>query len=126
MKPSLTALLLLAAACSPGAYLPDGGRPRQVCQNTFTPIAVRTVDLMGVPVPDAQVVARNTSNGKEQTAVTNGNGDTTGITDELGNGQVELTATAGALRTRQPVIVQLLCGECDCTAMPSSATLTLQ
>ena len=36
----LLPLLCAAAACSPAAYLPDGGRPRQVCQNTFSSIGV--------------------------------------------------------------------------------------
>ena len=46
--------------------------------------------------------------------------------EEWVNGQIELTATAGALATRRPFVIQVLCGECDCTAMPSTATLTLE
>ena len=60
------------------------------------------------------------------TARTGGNGFAPPFSDDLGNGQIEITATAGSLATRQPFIIQLLCGECDCTAMPSSATLTLE
>ncbi|MBK7860132.1 MAG: hypothetical protein IPJ65_16260 [Archangiaceae bacterium] len=119
--------LLFAAACNfPGAYLPDGGRTRQECSNGASVIAIKAQDLTGQPIGDAQVVAKNTTNGMEQVATTGGDGRTNQITDALGNGQVELTAKAGALSTRQPYIVQVLCGDCDCTVMPSSATLTLQ
>lgn len=122
----LLPLLFAAAACSPAAYLPDGGRPRQVCQNTFSSIGVKAQDLMGVAIPNAEVIARNASTGVQQTGTTGGDGRTAAITDELGNGQIQITATAGSLKTRQPFIIELTCGECDCTAQPGNATLTLQ
>jgi hypothetical protein len=117
--------LTLLCACGLPAYLPDGGRPRQVCTNTVTVIPVHAVDAQGMPVPDAAVVAHNTSNGKIVNATTNGGGDTTQLTEDIGTGQIEITATAGALKTAHPFIVQINCGDCDCTAVPSSAQLTM-
>jgi hypothetical protein len=122
----LSVALLLAACGGSGNLLPDGGRQRVVCQNNPTSIAVKAQDIMGVPISDADVIAKNGSSGKIQTSRTGGNGFAAGITDDLGNGQIEISATAGSLATRQPFIIQLLCGDCDCTAMPASATLTLE
>lgn len=117
---------VLLAACTGPTYLPDGGRVRQVCQNTPLPIAVIAQDIMGVAISGADVTARNPTSGITQTGTTGGDGRTTQITEDLGNGQVEITALAGSLATKRPFIVQLTCGECDCTAVPSSALLTLE
>src|SRR4051794_17528772 len=118
------AVMLMVACSSPG-YLPDGGRPRQECHNGATVIPVKTQDALGQPIEGAQVTAKNTTNGMSQIGLTNGSGFTNQITDELGNGQVEISATNATLNTKQPYIVQVVCGECDCTAMPGTVTLTL-
>lgn len=126
MTHSLPLFLLLAAACSGPAYLPDGGRPRQTCRDVPTALSVKAQDIMGQPISGAEVTAKNTTNGKIQTGTTGSDGRTSQLNDDLGNGQIEITAVAGALSTKQPFIVQLLCGECDCTAMPANTTLTLE
>ena len=128
MKHLLKALGLvsLLAACSPPAYLPDGGRPRQTCVNSASLIAVRAQDASGLPVADATVTAKNTSTGKTVTGFTAGDGWTNAVTDDIGDGMIDITAVAGTLKTRRPFTVQVLCGECDCTVMPSTATLTLE
>ena len=118
--------LLLLACGSKDAYLPDGGRIRETCFNTGTTIPVTAVDAMGNPVGGANVTARNTTNGKVVTTTTGGNGATNGVTDDLGNGQLEITATNGTISTKQPFIVNVTCGECDCTATPGYATLKLE
>jgi hypothetical protein len=116
----------LLAACSPPAYLPDGGRPRQTCQNNASIIGVKAQDLMGVPVAGATVTGRNTGTGKTQMGITDGSGMTNQITDDIGDGMIEITAVSGGYRTKQPFTVQVACGECDCTVMPGNATLTLE
>ena len=118
--------VLVLAACSGPSVLPDGGRQRQTCMTTGTTISVLAQDLMGQPLPGATVSAKNTNNGKTASGNTGGDGRTNAVTDDLGDGHIEITAVSGALSTRQPFIVQLTCGECDCTAMPSNATLTLR
>jgi hypothetical protein len=115
----------LLFACGTPAYLPDGGRPRQVCESTLTVIPVHAVDAMGAPLGNATITATNQSTGAVQTGTTNGNGDTAAITDELGRGQIEITAEAGALKTKQGFLVEIACDSCDCTAMPGFATVTL-
>src|SRR4051794_8048897 len=118
MKPSISrftwcAALLFAvalSACGKEAYLADGGRPRQICDSTFTVVPVKVQDSMGQPIPDAQVIATNSATGKMLTATTGGDGRTTGITEELGNGQIQISASAGALSTHQSFVVQLVCG----------------
>jgi hypothetical protein len=121
------ALLVLAVlGCGTQPYLPDGGRPRVVCTSSLTVIPVKTIDITGKPVDAATVTAVNQSSGKSQTGTTNGNGDTAAITDELGVGQVSITAQAGALATQMSFLVQIACDECDCTAIPASATVILQ
>jgi hypothetical protein len=118
-------LVPLLFACGTPAYLPDGGRPRQVCESTLTVIPVHAVDSSGVPLDGATITAKNQSTGTMQTGTTNGNGDTAAITDELGRGQIEITAEAGALKTKAGFLVEIACDSCDCTAMPGSATVTL-
>jgi hypothetical protein len=125
MSRFLPAVALICGCLSPG-YLPDGGRIRQQCSNGPTIIPVTVQDLMGQPVAGAQITAKNTTNGKVLSTSTNGGGVTNQVTDDLGDGQLEISATAGSLATKQPFIVQVACGECDCTAMPSTVTLTLQ
>jgi len=122
------AMLGVVVACG-GAQLPTGasGRPRQVCQDAPTSIAVKVQDQLGAPVGDAEVIATNTGSGKAYTTRTGGNGFAAGITDvELGNGMIDLTASAGQIKTKRPFTVQILCGECDCTIMPNNVTLTLE
>lgn len=126
MKTRLLPLAFVVAACTAADLLPDGGRPRQTCNNSPTSIGVIVNDAMGMPVSGATVTARNTTNGKMQTGTTGSNGHATGFDDSIGDGQVEFTATNGTQSSRQPFIVRVVCGECDCTAMPSAATLTLQ
>ena len=121
----LPVVLFLAACSGPGGLLPDGGRPRIVCQNNFTRFQVRAQDAMGVPISGANVTARNASSGLSEMSQTGGDG-TTFFSDDLGNGMIEVSAASGALATKQPFVVQILCGECDCTIMPSSVTLTLE
>lgn len=133
MKQPLRTVAVVAAAvsavvlcaCGETSLLPDGGRARLICQGSTTVISVKTVDLAGQPVPAAQVVATNQGNGKVVTGETNGAGISTALTDEIGSGQIEIKATAGALKS-QSFVVQVTCGECDCTVMPGSATLILQ
>lgn len=123
----LISVALLVVACG-GSQLPTGasGRPRQVCQNNPTSIAVKVQDQLGAPVGDAEVIATNTASGMVVTTRTGGNGFAPGITDEIGNGWVDITATAGQIKSKRPFTVQVLCGECDCTVMPNNVTLTLE
>ncbi|MBL8957581.1 MAG: carboxypeptidase regulatory-like domain-containing protein [Myxococcaceae bacterium] len=125
---AMLAVLVGAAGCggSPVYEIGPSGRPRQVCQGAPTPITVQAVDDTGAAIGGAEVLVRNTSSGQELKAVTGGNGFAGGITDDIGNGHVDFTATAGALSTKRPFTVQVLCGECDCTVMPSSVKLTLE
>jgi hypothetical protein len=116
----------VVAACTAADLLPDGGRPRQNCNDTPTAIGVVVNDAMGMPVSGATVTARNTANGMTQTSTTGGNGHASGFDDSIGDGQIEFTATNGTISSRQPFVVRVVCGECDCTAMPAAATLTLQ
>lgn len=116
----------LLTGCTGPTYLPDGGRVRQTCQNVKTNIAVKVQDLKGEAIADATVTAKNQASGEEVVSVTGGDGRTNALTDDLGNGQIFITATAGALKTRQAFVIQITCGECDCSATPANAVLTLE
>jgi hypothetical protein len=118
--------VVLLTGCGTSAYLPDGGRNQLGCSNSLTVIPVHTQDVNGMPVGGATVTARNTSTGAVQTGTTNGDGNTAAITDEIGRGQIEITAQSGALSTQSSFIVQIACGNCDCTAIPGAATVVLQ
>lgn len=126
MMTRLLPLAFVFSACTAASLLPDGGRPRQTCNNSPTTIGVIVQDAAGMPVSGANVTAKNTANGKTQTGTTGGDGHAGGFDDSIGDGMVEFTATNGTISTRQPFVVSVVCGECDCTAMPSAATLTLQ
>ena len=126
MKTRLLPLAFVVAACSAPNLLPDGGRPRQTCNDSPTSIGVVVQDAMGNPISGAAVTAKNTSTGMTRTGTSGSSGHASGFDDTLGDGQIEFTATYDTLRTAQPFIIRVVCGECDCTAMPSTATLTLQ
>jgi hypothetical protein len=124
----LTALgtVFVLAGCGTPTYLPDGGRTQYGCTHSLTVIPVHAQDINGMPVGGATVTARNASTGAMQTGTTNGDGNTAAITDEIGRGQIEITATSGALATQKAFIVQIACGNCDCTAIPGAASVVLQ
>ncbi len=125
--PVVAALALSLAACGSTSLLPDGGRVRSAgCSSTRNAIGVYAYDEQNQPVSGADVTATNRTNGKVQTGRTGGDGRTTQITDDIGDGQIAFTATNGFVSTKQPFIVNVTCGECDCTATPSTATLLLQ
>ncbi len=126
MKRLLSVVVLVAACGGPALPVGESGRPRQVCQSNPTSVAVRVQDQLGAPIGDAEVIATNTSSGKVVTTRSGGNGFANGISDDLGNGSIDITASAGQIKTKRPFTVQVLCGECDCTVMPNNVTLTLE
>lgn len=126
MMTRLLPLAFVFSACTAPSLLPDGGRPRQNCHNSPNPIGVIVQDAAGMPVAGADVTAKNTTNGQTRTGRSGSTGHAPGFDDTIGDGQIHFTATNGTLSTQQPFVVQVVCGECDCTSMPSAATLTLQ
>jgi hypothetical protein len=119
-------LVLSLLSCGKAAYLPDGGRPLRGCTSSRSVIPVKTVDVNGMPVMGALVTARNQNSGQLQTGNTNGSGDTNAITEELGAGQIEISAQANDLKSTMSFLVQIACDSCECTHIPGSATVILQ
>jgi len=116
---------MVLSGCSASLALPDGGRDRVNCSGGPSSIPVTAQDAMGMPLAGATVAALNTSNGQMQTSTTGGDGRTLGITDALGRARSSSRHLPRPQTTR-PFMVQIVCGECDCTVIPSNATLTLQ
>lgn len=117
--------LFLLAACGPAAsQLPDGGRARNVCAPGSNSIAVKVVDPSGAPVQGATVTATSLASGKQLSATTSAEGTTNALTDEIGAGSVSVRASLGT-RVSASQQVNWTCGECLCSAQPSSVVLTL-
>jgi len=118
--------LLCVMGCGSPAYLPDGGRPLRGCTSSRAVIPVKTVDVNGMPVAGALVTARNQNSGEVQSGNTDGSGDTNAITEDLGSGQIEISAQANDLKSNESFLVQIACDSCQCTHIPGSATVILQ
>ncbi|MFL5319900.1 MAG: carboxypeptidase-like regulatory domain-containing protein [Myxococcaceae bacterium] len=126
-------LLVLAAVssialfgCGGGTKLPDGGTTdRNVCTDGVPTMIVTVVDTSGKPVKGATVSARNVGSGKIVTGTTDDQGVTKAVTSDIGSGSIQLSATLGT-QSSNVQQTEWQCGECSCTATPSSTTLTLQ
>lgn len=120
----LAALAGLVACGQPSLTQPDGGRSRAQCTNEPASIVVKVEDSAGLPVEGATVTATNPGTGESITGTTNGQGTTQAVNQEIGPGTVHVRATLGSRQsdTRQ---VNWVCGECLCTADPSSLVLEL-
>lgn len=121
---SLSAIALLG--CGGGTKLSDGGTTdRVVCTEAVPTLAVKVVDAQGNPVKGATLKAKNLGTGNTVTGTTNDQGVSKAVTKDIGSGTVQLSATSGTLAS-DVAQVDWVCGECNCTATPTSVTLTLQ
>jgi hypothetical protein len=117
----LLALLALASAC-----LDPTVRDREFedCTGRIQPLQVRVVDWYGNPAPNATVVVQKLETGETLTATADAAGVCTAVTEQLGSGTLELSATMGSKLT-QPVQVQWTCEACSCRSDPEDVQLKL-
>ena len=120
------ATVSIFTACSAvSPYSPDGSRIQHGCANGNVVLPVKVVDVNNKPVFGATVTATNRASHKIQTGTTDGSGVTTAVTEAIGAGDVDITASEGA-RTSTVVSALVTCGQCDCLIDPAAATLTVQ
>lgn len=120
---SLCAALLLSG-CGRSHDLPDGGRDRINCTDDFSFVPVVVRDTNGQPVKDATVTASNAGSGKVAEGVTNDQGVSTVVTQDLLSGTISVRATAGTKQSNEGQI-ELVCGDCSCTGEPDELVLTI-
>jgi uncharacterized GH25 family protein len=118
-------LLLLGlaplASCDGGIRVNRQGNP---CVENLIALRVEVVDAQGRPVKDATVTATHVESTVSITSTTNERGVTTAVTEELGQGAVRLTASAGS-KVSPAAQVTWTCDECHCTPEPSTVQLQL-
>lgn len=107
----------------------DGGlrvtTPRgDPCTDNLVTLRVEVVDAQGALVDGAVVTATNAGTGHSIIGTTSERGVTTAVNEDIGAGQVRLTAVAGS-KTSEPVEVKWTCDECHCTPETDSVQLRL-
>lgn len=115
---------LVAFACGTMNLLPDGGRPRQVCSGTKGVVPVQVVNGQDQPIEAVDVTATHAGTGMVVSGKTNANGISDIVDAELGTGVIHVVAQLGAKQVAADV--SITCGECICSATPSTVTLKLQ
>ncbi|KFA92371.1 hypothetical protein Q664_15945 [Archangium violaceum Cb vi76] len=85
---------------------------------------MEVVNAQGTPVSDAIVTATHVVTGRTITGTTGDRGVTTAVNEDIGEGPVRLTATAGS-KVSAPAEVAWTCDECHCHPEPSSVQLQL-
>lgn len=121
---ALCASTLLVGCGQPTTVLPDGGRTRVNCTEDFDFVPVIVRNTAGEPVAEAVVTARHIGSGSTQEGVTNDQGLTTVVNEDLTSGSIQVTARAGTKQS-PPGQIELVCGDCSCTATPDELTLTI-
>ncbi|OJT23638.1 hypothetical protein BO221_16710 [Archangium sp. Cb G35] len=118
-------LLLLGLAplvsCDGGLRVNRQGDP---CTEKLITLRVEVVNAQGTPVPDAIVTATHVVTGRTITGTTGDRGVTTAVNEDIGEGPVRLTATAGS-KVSTPAEVAWTCDECHCHPEPTSVQLQL-
>lgn len=106
----------------------DGGvrvdRQGDSCTEILVTLRVEVVDARGSPVREALVTATHLATGRSITGTTGERGVTTAVNENLGEGLVRLTATAGS-KVSTPAEVAWTCDECHCHPEPTSVRLQL-
>ncbi|ATB27287.1 carboxypeptidase-like regulatory domain-containing protein [Melittangium boletus] len=113
--------LVLLSSCDGGLHV---DRPTDVCTAVLVTLRVQVVNAQGMPVPDATVSATHLETGNTITSVTGDEGITHAVNEELGAGQVRLTARAGS-KSSDTAEVAWSCDECHCSPDPESVQLRL-
>src|SRR4051812_24466782 len=113
----LVAATCLLCSCFPvPAYVADGGHTNGGCFNgMMRTFSLKVIDSNGNPVPSATVNAINKGSGKTVSGTTDARGISLAVTEDIGAGYVDITATEGA-RKSDVFTTEWNCGECDCLA----------
>ncbi|MFY0530141.1 carboxypeptidase regulatory-like domain-containing protein [Archangium gephyra] len=118
-------LLLLGltplVSCDGGVRVNRQGDP---CTEKLITLRVEVVNAQGTPVEDAIVTATHVATGRTITGTTGDRGVTTAVNEDIGEGTVRLTATAGS-KVSAPAEVAWTCDECHCHPEPSTVQLQL-
>ncbi|PTL77547.1 carboxypeptidase regulatory-like domain-containing protein [Vitiosangium sp. GDMCC 1.1324] len=85
---------------------------------------MEVVDAAGTAVRDATVTATNVGTGHTITSITGERGVTTAVNEDIGEGTVRLTATAGS-KVSAPSEVTWTCDGCHCHPEPDEVKLQL-
>lgn len=113
--------LVLLASCDGGLRVKREGDP---CTDNLVTLRVEVVDAGGGTVRDALVTATNVDTGRTITSTTGEKGVTTAVNEDIGEGTVRLTATAGS-KVSAPTEVTWTCDECHCNPDPDAVQLQL-
>jgi hypothetical protein len=118
-------LLLLGlvplVSCDGGLRVNRQGDP---CTEKLITLRVEVVNAEGTPVPDALVTATHVVTGRTIIGTTGDRGVTTAVNEDIGEGKVRLSATAGS-KVSAPAEVAWTCDECHCHPEPSTVQLQL-
>ncbi len=118
-------LLLLGlvplVSCDGGLRVNRQGDP---CTEKLITLRVEVVNAEGTPVPDALVTATHVVTGRTIIGTTGDRGVTTAVNEDIGEGKVRLSATAGS-KVSAPAEVAWTCDECHCHPEPSTVRLQL-
>jgi hypothetical protein len=120
-QPLLFLGLALLASCDGGLKVHQQGDP---CTENLVTLRVEVVDAQGATVKDATVTATNVDTGHTITSTTSERGVTTAVNEDIGEGTVRLTATAGS-KVSEPAEVHWTCDECHCHPDPETVQLQL-
>jgi len=118
-------LLLLGltplVSCDGGVRVNRQGDP---CAEKLITLRVEVVNAQGTPVGNAIVTATHVATGRTITGTTGDRGVTTAVNEDIGEGTVRLTATAGS-KVSAPAEVAWTCDECHCHPEPATVQLQL-
>ena len=120
-QPLLFLGLALLASCDGGVRVQRQGDP---CTDSLVTLRVEVLNAQGATVKDATVTATNVDTGHTITSITSDRGVTTAVNEDIGEGTVRLTATAGS-KVSAPAEVHWTCDDCHCHPEPSTVQLQL-
>ncbi|MFL5355219.1 carboxypeptidase-like regulatory domain-containing protein [Archangium sp.] len=120
-QPLLFLGLALLASCDGGVRVQRQGDP---CTDSLVTLRVEVLDAQGATVKDATVTATNVDTGHTITSTTSDRGVTTAVNEDIGEGTVRLTATAGS-KVSAPAEVHWTCDDCHCHPEPATVQLQL-
>lgn len=118
---SLLLGLIPLVSCDGGVRVNRQGDP---CTEKLITLRVEVVNAQGTPVRDALVTATHVDTGRTITGTTGDRGVTTAVNEDIGEGTVRLTATAGS-KVSTPAEVAWTCDECHCHPEPTTVQLQL-